>query len=314
MHMRWTTKALVQRALAGVPLGREVYYIGQRLVGSLRHFGIDRRVRQGTRLLECLYQAGGDLHGQHVVEIGTGWAPVLPLLYWLCGQAECHTYDVARLLRGSLVIETAKQLVALECLPSAFLETSRYGGKKLHPERRKVLQELIARRPSAAEILRCCGISYHAPADAGATGLPDQSVGLVFSNLVLEHVPEKEIDRLLGEAHRILKPGGYMLHSIDLSDHFSHSDWSITGLNFLRFSAEEFAKYNSVFCFQNRLRAPAYRQALLAHGFEIVCWEADIVQGWMQDLDHFPLHRDFVAMSAEDICTRSIHVAAVRPR
>lgn len=312
--MRWTTKALIQRVLAKVPLGGEVYYIGQRLAGSLHHFGVAHRVRQGTSLLECLYQAGGDLRGQHAIEIGTGWAPILPLLYWLCGLADCHTYDVARLLRESLVIETAKQLVALECLPSTFLETPQYGGKKLYPERRKVLQELVTRRSGAAEILRHCGIFYHAPADAGTTGLPDQSVNLVFSNLVLEHVPEDEIDRLLGEAYRILKPGGYMLHSIDLSDHFSHSDCSITGFNFLRFSAEEFAKYNSVFCFQNRLRAPAYRQALLDHNFEIVRWEAEIVQSWMHDLSHFPLHRDFAATSAEDICTRSIHVAAMRPK
>ncbi|MEZ5500454.1 MAG: class I SAM-dependent methyltransferase [Steroidobacteraceae bacterium] len=41
---------------------------------------------------------------------------------------------------------------------------------------------------------------------------PDGSFDLVFSSMFLHEVPRKGIDRVLGEAHRLLRPGGLMLH------------------------------------------------------------------------------------------------------
>ena len=63
-----------------------------------------------------------------------------------------------------------------------------------------------------------------------------------ISTTVFEHIPRADIARILKEAKRILKKGGVAIHFIDLSDHFQHQDKSITRINFLRYSDEEWDK------------------------------------------------------------------------
>ncbi|HPF26352.1 MAG TPA: methyltransferase domain-containing protein [Steroidobacteraceae bacterium] len=41
---------------------------------------------------------------------------------------------------------------------------------------------------------------------------PDASFDVVFSSMFLHEVPRKDISRVIAEAHRVLKPGGLMLH------------------------------------------------------------------------------------------------------
>ena len=48
--------------------------------------------------------------------------------------------------------------------------------------------------------------------DAEALDFPDASFDVVFSSMFLHEVPRKGIERILAEAHRVLKPGGLMLH------------------------------------------------------------------------------------------------------
>ena len=82
-----------------------------------------------------------------------------------------------------------------------------------------------------------------APADASQTSLLADSVDVVFSNSVLEHVPRDMIERCFAEAHRILRPGGVMFHSVHCGDHYAHFDRSISPLHYLQFSdftADEF--------------------------------------------------------------------------
>ena len=40
--------------------------------------------------------------------------------------------------------------------------------------------------------------------------LPDRSVDFVFGEHVIEHLPERRAERLLGELHRVLRPGGVL--------------------------------------------------------------------------------------------------------
>lgn len=60
-------------------------------------------------------------------------------------------------------------------------------------------------------------IAFAAIDQASRYPLPDASVDLVYSCAVLEHV--HDLDRAFQEMHRVLKPGGYMYHEVDLRDH-----------------------------------------------------------------------------------------------
>lgn len=305
--MKWTMKAFIQRVLSQTPAGPEIYYLAQRYAGGLKNFTIHSKIEQGARLLRCFYELGEKLDDLTTVEVGSGWAPVVPMYYWLHGQRECQTFDTSRLLRPELVQETAKQF-------------SNYHGDLVHGsiddalprQRLEILKDAVRTRATAHEILGLCNIAYHAPQDAADTKLPKNSVDLVYSNTVLEHLSASNLQQVFRECRRILRPGGHMLHLIDLSDHFSHSDKSISTINFLKFSEKAYEKYNTSFIFQNRFRPVFWRQIFAEHGFEIVYWKAMIDEQAMAHLRSFPLDQEFRDLTPEEICTSSIEVVARR--
>ena len=305
--MRWTTKARIQRALSRTPGGEAIYYLGQRYVGGFRRFSIDSKVRQGLSLLECLSDLGETVKGRRAMELGTGWAPIVPTLFWLYGQEHCDTYDTSRLLKHAFVRETARQLSEMCAAGQIQIDDLDF------EKRLRSLRDLAAQGKRGDELLCACGVDYHAPSSAAATMLADNSVDLVYSNTVLEHVPRGEVRQLFGEFHRILRSGGYMLHLIDVSDHFAHSDPSISSINFLQYSEDSFSRYNSRFIFQNRLRPEAWRKLISEHGFKIVYWKTKIDEGALSNLSKMRLDDAFADLSAEEICSGSIRVVAQKP-
>ena len=56
------------------------------------------------------------------------------------------------------------------------------------------------------------GVEFHAGDVCTLTAIPDGSIDLVFSSNLMEHLPSKEaVERMLGEARRVLKPGGQLV-------------------------------------------------------------------------------------------------------
>lgn len=120
-------------------------------------------------------------------------------------------------------------------------------------------------------------IVYLVPVDAANTGLPDASVDYNISNTVLEHIPKKDIEQILKEGRRILKDDRIAIHFIDLSDHFQHQDSSITKINFLRYSDENWEKIAGIqLAYCNRLRRvitlPYSRRLVLMCCAWKFCW------------------------------------------
>ena len=81
--MDWRIKAYIQRALDATPGGVAVNDMLQRLNGGRSDIGghIAGKVR-GDWLVHMshLNQLGFSCQGKRMVEIGTGWLPVMPLL------------------------------------------------------------------------------------------------------------------------------------------------------------------------------------------------------------------------------------------
>ena len=61
--------------------------------------------------------------------------------------------------------------------------------------------------------------------------IDDNSVDYIFSHSVLEHVRKYELNALIKEMYRVLKPNGVISHNINYKDHLDDS------LNNLRFSS-----------------------------------------------------------------------------
>lgn len=114
------------------------------------------------------------------------------------------------------------------------------------------------------------GIAYRAPVDMTATAFDDRSFDICISTNTLEHIPAATIEGIFRELRRILKAGGNVSAQIDYSDHYAHTDRSITRLNYLRFSEQDWARHNHKFHYQNRLRHSHYRRIFQEAGFEIL--------------------------------------------
>ena len=115
-----------------------------------------------------------------------------------------------------------------------------------------------------------CGIDPHKPSVklgkknglniklASGESLPfDKNIfDVVLSLGSLEH--SYDIKASIQEIKRVCKKNASILAYIDYSDHYSHTDMSIKNLNFLKFSSEEWLKFNHNCHFQNRLRHHDY--------------------------------------------------------
>jgi len=140
-------------------------------------------------------------------------------------------------------------LVAIaECLPTV----ATAAGRPLADI--EVAYERIRTTANIADLLGAAEIEYLAPADAVATGLPPDSVDIVFSNSVLEHVSRETIDGMMRESARLLAPGGVSVHSVNCGDHYAYFDRRITPINYLTYSEREWRFWNNRLQYQNRLR------------------------------------------------------------
>jgi len=95
------------------------------------------------------------------------------------------------------------------------------------------------------------------------TGLPDGSVDLILSASVLEHL--RKPDAVLRESSRILRPDGWMLHLVDLRDHFFRYPFEM-----LKYSPRAWSlltTHTGGSGFQNRWRLPQWLDALEQCGF-----------------------------------------------
>ena len=83
---------------------------------------------------------------------------------------------------------------------------------------------------SFSQILELCEARYFTKGLSSLHAIGDQSVDVVFSQAVLEHVRKNEFLEIQRQLARVLKPGGVCSHRIDLRDHIGGA------LNNLRFS------------------------------------------------------------------------------
>lgn len=108
--------------------------------------------------------------------------------------------------------------------------------------------------------------------DGIALPLPDACTDLIVSKSVLEHVASAHVGRLIDEMSRVLRPGGAMVHMIDLRDHMFIDADCVTGdwLDALRYPPSVFAAmFSNRSTSINRLRACEWCELLEARGFEL---------------------------------------------
>jgi len=300
--MRWQIKWLKNAAFGVLPWANSLRRIKRRL----RPYPTDIppwTLEEGFRLLELLREADCELHDRRVLEIGSGWRPIIPLLFSLAGARVVMT-DSQQLMDGPTFAGTVAGLAMLA--PQIAV--------RLKIDEADVRTALAEPSENLVDSLRRFRLEYCAPTDIVADP-PPGSFDIVMSRAVLEHVPPAVLQSLLAAAFRLLRPGGWTVHAVDNSDHWSHGDPRLSRIHFLRYSEKFFGLLNSFnpLDYQNRLRHPQYVELLKAVGFVIDFERSTPEVKALADLKSLPIAEIFRGFSHDDLARLDSYLLARRP-
>jgi|GEM_PF-3049166 len=207
--MDWHLKAILQSVFSHLPSGHHVNYLFQRHV--TRSFPIDENsfqdiVTWSEPHIDAIRRHHPlPLSRLQFYEFGAGYHLILPLTYYAFGVERQTIVDINQLIRPELINESIVKFRELDIA--------------LHLPRRP--SRLVDERCLIPSLKALYGIEYRAPCDARATGLPEGSVDCITSTSTLEHISPTDIQAILRECHRILRPDGMMTAMVDYLDHYS---------------------------------------------------------------------------------------------
>ncbi len=286
MPARWKAKASAQKIFSALPAGHRVNMLFQRATGGLplSDAGLESSSELAEHHLDAIARhAALDIESATFFEFGAGFDLHMPLLMRSRGVGHQIVVDIRPLARPSLVENMVVRL----------RERAASGGLPV---------ELPPWTTPMADYLDTLGISYRAPADARATGLPAGSINAITSTNTLEHIPPDDIAAIYRECRRIIDPSGVLSFQIDYSDHYSHFDSSLSPYNFLRYDEHEWRRYNNDLHFQNRLRHRDHVALVEAAGFEIIeCRTTTGTDAEREQLRSMPLAAPFDGYSLDEL-------------
>ncbi len=305
--MNWKLKAHLLAAISRAPLGNTLYHYLQRL-GGTNKIAAERDVNRALELVDLSLAAGQQIAGSVCFEVGTGWRPFVPFVLTLGGAKEVITVDVNPWLTEEYVLETWRAIkgflgeIAAHCGVSEADVIARYQAVEVGSA---TMQNLFSQ----------LNITYQYPGDARDTKLPEDSVDLIVSSNVLEHIPASIQVEIHQESFRILKAGGLAVHRFNPQDHYATVDASISHINFLQFSEQQWEWYGGGLSYHNRLRAPVYRDLFLQCGFEIeVCRErVDARSVEAINSGSLNVHPDFEGYTPEELSVDYMWMACRKP-
>ena len=290
-----------------VPGGRRLNTQLQHLLGGMRDFdgSVACKVGDWSISMGYLSEVNFRLRGTRLMEVGTGWYPTLPLCFFLAGAGSIATFDIVRLLGESV---TFRLLESLERYVPRIADLAGESSDAVHA---RLLD--LQRSKNLGELLSTSRIEYFAPADGRATGLEPDSIDLVYSNSVLEHVPREVIRGLMQESFRVLKPGGLAMHNVGCNDHYAFFDKSISFANFLQYGEREWRLWNNPIQYQNRLRAPEFVELAIAAGFEVINKRTHVRPGTLEALASMRIAPQFDCFSRDELAATTVDFIGRKP-
>lgn len=305
--MNWKLKALIQNFVDKLPLGLSypVYYKIQRNLGGLKKIDPYRHFKNSIFIINAIKKQNCQIVDKTFLEIGTGRTLNIPIALWLCGASRIITVDLNPYLRKELIIESIEWIRQhkndVRFIFRDFTETSLFNNR---------LDDLSSSNDDLNKLLNLMNIEYFAPADASCLQIEDNIIDFHFSVTVLEHISLNVIRSILSEARRVLSVDGLVIHLIDLSDHFSHSDQSITSINFLKFSEKQAKKWlGNKFMYHNRLRAYEFYELFKQQYMEILFKEETIDNKALELIKNgFPLDNRFIGHAPEELAISNISI------
>jgi SAM-dependent methyltransferase len=190
--------------------------------GQIPTFYLDR-VRRTLRIAR---RYGVPKNGDRLIELGTGWLhweAVTTRLFFDVGGVLFDVWD-NRQIKGlkNYIGQLDKSLDKLD------VDTSqRDRAHRLISEIREV--------DDFQDLYNLLGFKYVLDPSGRLNLLEDGSFDIAVSAGVMEHVRAKDASDFVDGIARLLRPGGYSIQGINLRDHLSQYDSSVSGKQYLRY-------------------------------------------------------------------------------
>jgi SAM-dependent methyltransferase len=265
----------------------------RRSAGPMPRYYIERL----KRMLRLQRQQGMVRDGDRIMELGTGWLHWEALTLRLFYNIQAVLFDVwdNRQLGGlkNYVRQLRPQLKEGFELGAAELKHA------------QGIIDAILDVDSFNELYQLLNFEYVVENSGSLGQFPDSLFDLVVSGGVLEHVNRQALPLLAGEMRRILKPGGWAVHSIDTADHLEHYDRSVSPKLYLAFSEPIWRRFfeNEV-QYINRVQRGEWLELFQSNGFELIEEEVSQV-----DISRLKLAERYLHMDKADLACTTLKVA-----
>lgn len=204
--MKWALKIAAKLLLARLPFDYSIW----RKIGVFRNGRMDQ-TEYAFKIFSL--HAGrcypnGIAPGSVMLELGPGDSIGSAVIAKACGAAEIYLIDAG---------DYATKDVAF------------YKALARDLNQRNIAAPSLDDVASFESVMNKCSAIYMTRGLNSLREIPDSSVDMVWSHSVLEHIRENELEDVIAELYRVLKPGGFFSHNIDYQDHLQFA------LNNLRF-------------------------------------------------------------------------------
>ena len=236
-------KTIILKILDKLPsdLGYFIYHIIQKR--SFRNIDsnvISANNKSINKIKVVLNNKKINIRDQIVIEIGSGWLPIIPfLLKKEFGVSKVITYDINKHYNKKRILLTKE-----------YFKFSNYKDRKFSG---LVLPDFIEYYPNTNII----------------NARLEKNVKLIYSRFVLEHINPIDIKNIHKKFYAECNNDIKILHLISNSDHRAYSDKTLSEYDFLQYSDKEWNRIQTKFDYHNRLRLPEYLEIFRDAGFQI---------------------------------------------
>ncbi len=266
------------------------------------HEGLNQAyLERAKRLLEFCQKYALVQDGDKLLEIGTGWLHWESTIIRLFYDVEITLFDVW----DNRQLGAYKQYFGqLEKVIDDELEMDAIQHERVHD-----LLRAIAQANSFDDIYQRLGFRYVVNPEGTLEQFHDEFFTLIFSSNVLEHIEISILPGFVQDFYRLLQPGGYSFHQIDLGDHLAYYDKNVSLKNYLRYSNQTWRKHfeNDVQYF-NLVQRPAWLDFFQKAGFETLEEDSLLI-----DISAIDIDKSYSHMSEQDLQCRTMRVLHRRP-
>lgn len=213
-------------------------------------FGSKRRVNSNIppyyiervkRMLNLCERFNVIKNDDKVLELGTGWVHWEATTMRLLFDIEAVLFDVW----DNRQFEAFKKYFAeFDKLIGREIDIDPVKNRRIHN-----LIKVISSTSSFDDFYDAFGFKYIIEPSGKLDRIKNESFDVIVSAGVLEHIEKGQLSEYIREFYRLLKPGGYCVHSINIADHLYAYDKSVSIKNYLKYSDKIWR-----FCFENEVQ------------------------------------------------------------